>query len=162
MKYLKNETKPNNTLLVTLIVAVVAGGFGFFGGMKYQQSQVKQFTFQNGNGGMPNGTGAMRIGRGGNTATRPVTGEIINNDDTSITVKMDDGSSKIVLINGSTSINKAEEVTKSELTAGTNVAVFGTTNSDGSVTALNVQVNPQARVFGGPAGEGAPAATPAQ
>jgi len=51
-------------------------------------------------------------------------------------------SSKIVLLSDGTQINKAETVDKSELKSGVKVAVFGTENSDGSVTAQNVQVNP--------------------
>jgi hypothetical protein len=92
-----------------------------------------------------------------------VMGEIISTDETSITVKTEDGSSKIVLLTGSTSINKAEEVTKTALIKGVRVAVFGTTNTDGSVTAQNVQLNPQLQMRGpGQTGQGTPAATPTQ
>lgn len=159
---MKNETKTPNPLLITVVVAAVIGAISFFGGMKYQQSQAKTpFGFQNAGGrtAMGNGNGTFMMTRGGNGNNRPVAGEIISADDQSITVKMEDGSSKIVLINESTSINKAEAGTKAELTSGTKVAVFGTTNSDGSVTALSVQLNPQTRLFGG---QGSPAATPSQ
>jgi len=62
-----------------------------------------------------------------------------------ITVKLEDGSSKIILLSEKTSINKASEGSITDLTAGEKVAVFGTTNADGSVTAQNIQINPVAR-----------------
>lgn len=161
---MKNETKTNSSLLITGIVALIVGALGFFGGMKYQQSQTRSmFGFQNGSGRAgAGGNTTVMMGRGANGLNRPVTGEIINSDDKSITVKMQDGSSKIVLINNTTTIDKAQEVSKTELTAGAKVAVFGTNNSDGSVTAISVQLNPQERMFGGQGKQGTPAATPNQ
>lgn len=145
----------NNSINITIVVALVVGAAAFFGGMKYQQSQRLTFSqFAGGNGGnfmMRNGG----QGNGNRSGMRPVSGEIISSDNNSITVKMADGSSKIVLVNDKTSINKAEKATTSDLTTGQTVAVFGNTNSDGSVTAQNIQLNPQTRGFGGPgAGQG--------
>jgi len=62
-----------------------------------------------------------------------------------ITVKLPDGSSKIILLSEKTSINKASEGSVADLVVGEKVAVFGTTNTDGSVTAQNIQINPVAR-----------------
>jgi hypothetical protein len=127
----------NNTIMM-VVVALIVGGGAFFGGMKYQQSKVPSFNSQfggnrNGNG---NQAGARRMGGG------QILGDIISADDKSITVKLVDGSSKIVLFSATTSINKASEGTATDLTTGTKVAVFGTTNTDGSVTAQNIQINP--------------------
>lgn len=71
-------------------------------------------------------------------------------DDKSITVKLQDGSSKIILITDKTVINKAAEATKDDLKGGEKVAVFGEINSDGSVTAQNIQLNPILRAGQGP------------
>ncbi len=79
---------------------------------------------------------------------RPISGEILSSDDKSITVKLQDGSSKIVLLSDKTQINKATSVTKLDLKSGEKVAVFGSENSDGSVTAQNIQLNPQFRGVG--------------
>jgi hypothetical protein len=73
-------------------------------------------------------------------------GEIISSDDKSITVKLQDDSSKIILINAKTFINKAQTVDKTELKVGEKVSVFGAENTDGSVTAQNVQLNPTQRI----------------
>lgn len=140
----------NNNQLIIIIVAVVVGGLGFFGGMKYQETKgrgangVRQFQGANGRGGQ---NGGERFGGG----ARPVNGEILNADASSITVKLTDGSSKIVLLNDKTSINKASEGTKDELKTGVKVAAFGTENADGSITATNIQINPMlGRMGGGP------------
>jgi len=102
--------------------------------MKYQQSKRPAFTrqFELNQGG----TGGNRTG------FRPVYGEIVSSDDKSITVKLQDGSSKIVLFSDATQINKAEKAGKNDLQTGQQVAVFGTQNSDGSITAQNIQLNP--------------------
>ena len=112
--------------------------FFFFGGMKYQQSKEPAFLRQ---GGFQ-GTRAGSDRTGGNAGFRPVNGEIIGADEESITVKLSDGSSKIVLLSDKTEINKAATATKEDLKVGEKVSVFGTDNSDGSVTAQNIQLNP--------------------
>jgi hypothetical protein len=135
----------NKTILISIIVAVVVGAGAFFAGMKYQQSQRSSFARQFG------GQAGTRVQ--GQSANRPVYGDIISSDDKSITVKMQDGSSKIVLITDQTSINEATQASKTDLKTGVKVSAFGTTNSDGSVTAQNIQLNPIQR---GPIGGGTP------
>lgn len=130
-----------------MILVVVFAGAGFYGGMKYQQSQRNNFAGQFGSGqGIRNNRTGVTGNRGG---FRPVFGEIIAADDKSITVKLQDDSSKIILISKKTTINKAQTVTQSELKVGEKVSVFGSENTDGSVTAQNVQLNPMERIGGG-------------
>ena len=131
-----------NTTIITILLCVVFSAGGFYAGMKYQGSKSQtggQFT------GRFNGQG--RTGANGNrTGLRPVTGEILNADNNSITVKLQDGSSSIVLLSGKTTINKAATASTADLTAGVRVSAFGTANPDGSMTATSIQINP---VFGG-------------
>lgn len=138
-----------NNYLTTILLVIIFAGAGFYGGMKYQQSKAQSFTGQLNNrpGGIRNNqfgnlTGTMKNGGASRGGFRPVAGEIISADDKSITVKLQDESSKIILINDKTQINKAEMVNKSELKVGEKVSVFGSENADGSVTAQNVQLNP--------------------
>lgn len=130
-----------NLNIILIILIVVAGVGGFAGGVKYQEgkqrSNFKQFS--------GNQLGA-RTGNGNRQGFRPVNGEIISSDEESITVKLQDGSSKIVLVSDNTAINKADQASRDELKAGTKVAVFGQENSDGSVTAQSIQLNPILRV----------------
>jgi len=132
--------KSNYILIVVLLLAV--GGGAFYGGMRYQESKTPRL-------GMVQGDRARVVGQRAGAGFRPVNGEIISRDEKSITVKLSDGSSKIVMISDSTQINQATSVGKETLKAGEKVAVFGQENSDGSVTAQNVQLNPQLREVGG-------------
>jgi hypothetical protein len=123
-----------------IIIALVAAA-SFFGGMKYQQTR-RSVNFRGQITGQGPG-GNQTIGNGQRNGFRPVAGDIVSMDEKSITVKMQDGSSKIVLINDKTSINRTSDATKTDLTVGGKVSVFGMDNADGSVTASNIQLNPQ-------------------
>lgn len=133
----------NQTIIITILLLVVTAGGSFFAGMKYDQSRRSTFTRQVGNGALGQRGGMM----GGNkTVSRPVTGSIISSDQNTITVKLFDGSSRIVLLTDKTTINKAAEGTKDDLKTGETVAVMGIDGTDGTVTAQNIQLNPVVRV----------------
>lgn len=139
---MSNE-KSNKGILIIALVAVVCLAGGFFGGMQYQKSRVGggptdmaggRFTPGAGGSAVPGMSANARGGAGG------VSGEITAADDSSITVKTSDGSSKIVYISGSTTISKSTTGSKSDLSDGTQVMVVGSSNSDGSVAATNISV----------------------
>ena len=141
----------NNVAVIVIVALLVGGGLGFFGGMQYQKSQRTAGFAQFANG--PGGFAGRGSGAGGaRTRGNGAEGTILSVDNNSITVKLADGSSKIVLLTSSTSINKAAQATTSDLAVGTTVAAFGTTNTDGSITATNVQINPMMRGPGAPSG----------
>lgn len=141
----------NNILIAGIIALIIGAGGGFFAGMTFQKSQPVTNLRQFGNGQLGSRTGDQnrgRIGGGG----RQTVGEVINQDDTSMTVKLPDGSTKIVLYSSKTIFNKAAEASISDIKVGTRVGVFGTENSDGSVTAQNIQLNPAFRGISGTPG----------
>ncbi|HAP37568.1 hypothetical protein A2574_03660 [Candidatus Shapirobacteria bacterium RIFOXYD1_FULL_38_32] len=132
-----------NNLILTILVIALFTGIGFFVGTKYQQTKaISDFRQQIPGGGLMRGDvtgdGIQNKPRG----IGQIIGEIISADEKSITVKMTDGSSKIILINDKTAINKATQGTVSDLKVGEKVAVFGVTNADGSVSGQNIQLNP--------------------
>lgn len=135
-----------NPLIITIVGAIIVGAVAFFGGIQYQKMQRGNFNqFANSQG--------RRFGPANQTGTntsRPLAGQILSADPAGVTVKMMDGSSKIVLINDSTSVTEATSAGKQALQPGKQVVVFGTANSDGSVTASNIQLNPMFRMGGGP------------
>lgn len=128
-----------NTVLVFLGFIIISG-VSFFAGMKYQESK-RTSSFRQFSRGQEAGMGFGQS-QGNRTGFRPVNGEIMNIDDKSMTVKLQDGSSKIIFFSDKTTINKAANATKNDLKTGEKVAVFGQENSDGSVTAQNIQLNP--------------------
>lgn len=141
--------KDSKNVLLVVLGAILIGGAGFYGGMSYQRTKLAKLGPMGNFPGRPGdqmmrGDGAKVPTAMGNRGAgfRPIVGEILSKDDKSITVKLTDGSSKIVLLAQTTNINKAEKVEASALAVGESVRVFGTTNQDGSVTAQDVQLNP--------------------
>jgi len=147
----KGDHMKQQALIVPAVVGIVALAGGFLGGMKYQQSKTpfmmnQQFgAFQGGMGMMGKniqGGNGQRIRMGGN-GMQAIRGEVIDQDDKSITVKMPDGSSKVILFTGSTTFSKATTATNTDVKKGDAIVIFGSTNTDGSVAANTVQLNPE-------------------
>ncbi len=136
----------NTLMIVAVILIVVAAVGGFFAGMQYEKSQGRaalgQFAQRFGNG---NGTYLQRTGASGQQGQRftPIRGQILSLGSGTMTVKMQDGSTKIVVLGSNTTFIKTQTGALSDLKQGDNVMVVGTYNSDGSVTATDVQINPQ-------------------
>ncbi len=147
------KLKNKNLIIIGVVALLIGGGAGFFAGTKYQQSKtVSQRSTANGN------PGGRMMGRFGNANGMAVRGQIISADKGSITVKMQDGSTKIVILGSSTMVGKTSTGSVSDLTNGSTVIVFGATNSDGSITAQNIQVGNG--VTFGPRESGSPMPTP--
>lgn len=125
-----------------IILVVVFAAVGFFAGMQYQKSQsttggTNQYGQFQGGGRRNGGQGQFNGGR--------VIGKVISSDNASLTVQLQDGSSKLIILSGTTTYSKSAQAARSDVKVGDEVAVFGATNSDGSITAQNVQLNPQMR-----------------
>jgi hypothetical protein len=143
--------------IATAVISVAVGVAAFFGGMQYQLHQTP--ARQNGQfGGRFAGAGAGR--QGNTTGMRPVVGEVIAQDDTSITVKMPDGSTKIVILSDKTTFNKNSAGAKSDLKTGEQVSAFGAQNADGSITAQVVGIGGNGGMFRMGIRDGQPQASP--
>ena len=139
-------------ILVAVILIIVAAAGGFFGGMMYQKNQTPSFA---GAAGRENFAGRFGSQAGQNAAAfRPVRGQVLDMSNNSLTVKMSDGSTKIVVLSASTAFMQSTKAALSDVKTGDTVNVVGTANSDGSVTAQQVQINPPQGGFGRPAGAG--------
>lgn len=148
----------NQKILIVVIIAFVIGGAGgFYGGMKYAQNKI------NGRGNMvlqdfqnmtqeerqqatqrfrDPGSRILTAPRGNGSGGGFVSGEILIKDDKSITMKLPDGSTKIVFYSDSTTIGKATTGTASDLALGEQAMVSGTVNSDGTIAASSIQLRP--------------------
>jgi uncharacterized protein YpmB len=143
-----------NVPISTIVFSVIALVIGFTIGLFYQKSKTPSFA-GNGQFQMANRSGSGAVGatgangqrargtQAGANNFRQTIGDIINSDDKSITVKLADGSSKIVLLSDSTSINQSTSATKADLKTGTKVAVMGSQNTDGSITGQTININPR-------------------
>jgi hypothetical protein len=72
-------------------------------------------------------------------------GEILSKDETSLTLKLRDGGSKIVLFSPTTKIEKTVEGTPADVMLGKQVMISGSTNPDGSVSATSIQLRTTSR-----------------
>jgi len=151
------KLKNKNLIIVGVIALIIGGAAGFLAGSQYQkgkaQTRFAQFA------GPAGAAGARRFANVNGANAMVVRGQIIKADNNSVTVKLTDGSTKIVILGSSTMIGKTTTGSTTDLTDGSTVTVFGNTNSDGSVTAQNIQIG-NGVMFGGPRGSGTPSASP--
>jgi hypothetical protein len=124
----------NKIIAVAVVALVVGAASGFYGGTKYQQGRSPTGQF---------GVG-QRFGQSANGSRRNlsnfVVGEVLSKDSQSLTIKLRDGGSRIVLLSASTAVEKMASGSLDDLAVGKSVSVQGTSNSDGSVTATSVQL----------------------
>ncbi len=137
----------NKNLIVSVALLVVGLGAGFFGGFEFKNYQNQKarsaFTTGGSNGAQRYmGTGRADSTNGMMNRGGIVTGSILSMDDKSITVKLADGSTKIILFSGSTTYSNTVTAKVTDLKVGSEISTFGATNSDGSITATSVQINP--------------------
>ena len=108
------------------------------------------------------GARSNQIGQGGQTGTAGrmrgglINGEVLAKDDNSVTVKLNDGGSKIVYFASSTAISKMTDGSQVDIVVGKNVMISGTTNSDNSVTAQTISIRPDNLPLGNPGNLGGP------
>jgi len=131
----------NRKIVAAIAGIIVIAGASFYGGMTYAKSitpargQFSGGQFMGGTNGV-RGTGI----RGGANGGGFTAGEITSKDASSVTIKTQDGSTKIVLVGSRTQIMKSAAGLMEDLATGVNVTVTGAVNSDGSITAELLQI----------------------
>lgn len=116
---------------IAAAVFLIIGIGAFMAGTQYQKNKISSQLLQ------VQRQGGFRRAERDNASVR---GEILAADSSSFTIKMKDGSSKIVLLSGKVVINKAVEAQREDLKVGDQVMAIGSLNADGSITAKNVQL----------------------
>ncbi|MBI5869392.1 MAG: hypothetical protein HZB44_00295 [Actinobacteria bacterium] len=159
----------SNILSIFIVVLLAVGGGMFLAGMKYQESRGTTVASgtqgpggaRNGNmqgaPGMQGGSGNMQgppnmQGGSGNMPGGFASGEVLSKDNQSITIKLQDGSSKTIYFSGSTIVSITDTGSVSDLKAGQTVTIIGSNSSNGSVTAQNIQIRPAGSEDYGPGG----------
>ncbi|MDE2213311.1 MAG: hypothetical protein KGJ34_02145 [Patescibacteria group bacterium] len=126
-----------NHLIIGIIILIVVAGLSFWTGTHYASSQTPgNGTF--GRGGGQYFTAGGRGGAGGSIAA----GQILSISPTSLTLELASGSSEVVYFATSTQVLQTTTGSLNDLSVGVNVAITGTSNSDGSLTAENIQIRP--------------------
>jgi hypothetical protein len=134
--------KKNLFVFLLLLVIVLVGGF--LGGMKYGESKaLKNLTpekmreiFQQRGGQFF----AQNQGQRQRAGQNFLSGQVISKDEKSLTVKLPDGSTKIIFLSQSTQILKSAEGSIDDVQVGKEILVAGNQNTDGSLTARTIQV----------------------
>jgi len=133
-------------IIPIIIALVIVGGGAFYGGMKYGQSKspLSNLSRQNFQNLSPEQRQQLSQGRtGGGTGANFLSGEVITKDEQSLTLKMSDGSSKIVFFSDSTQISETTGGSIGDVEVGKQIMVSGDQNSDGSYTAKTIQLSPR-------------------
>jgi len=122
--------------VVIIGIAIIFALAGFAAGIEYQKRKLlsKSSNTQNFPGGNGNQASINTRQRGGLQGGMAA-GDVIAKNANSITLKMRDGSSRIVFFSDSTQITKQVAGTLDDVIIGSSVMIQGTSNSDGSITA---------------------------
>lgn len=132
-----------NIIFVALIIIV--GACSFFGGMKVgegNKSNMGPGNFQNMTDEQRQQFAQQNETRTGQNGMGGTVGEIISKDDKSITIKLPNGGSKIILYSATTTVGKTTTGNVSDIQIGQTISISGTTNTDGSVSAKSIQIQP--------------------
>lgn len=141
-------------IIPIIIILIIIGGGAFYGGMKYGQSksplsdffrqdfqnlspEQRQHLFQGNIGESFQGGLGRRAGSGF------LSGEVITKDEQSLTLKLQDGGSKIVFFSDLTEVSKTTDGSMEDIETGKQITVSGEQNSDGSYTAKTIQLSPR-------------------
>jgi preprotein translocase subunit YajC len=123
--------------IISLIVAfIVVAGIAYYAGTKSVATPARPARTANFSMASSTARGGRGMFGGG------VSGQILSIDTNSLTIKSQDGGSRIVFLIASTTINKISAGSVKDLTVGTNVSVNGSNNTDNSINAQMIQIRP--------------------
>lgn len=132
-----NQKNKKQHQIVMVGISIILVTLAFFAGAKYQVAKTPTFDRSRLAGMVSRGQGMGQA-----TGANMIRGEIGSIDPDTLTVKLVDGSSKIIFLSDTTAVSKSDQATINDLIVGSQVVVFGQTNSDDSVSAQNIQLNP--------------------
>ncbi|MGB9848189.1 MAG: hypothetical protein ACPLKV_03245 [Minisyncoccia bacterium] len=130
-----------NKNLIFVIILIVAVIISFYGGMKYQQN--KSVTINQ----TANARNFNRFGVNGNATNslnflrqQIIIGEIIAKDDQTLTIKLPNGGSQIVVYSNVTKVEKNEPAKLSDLKVGQNVMISTQSVDQKTLSATSIQI----------------------
>lgn len=117
-----------------LIILILVAGISFYVGMEYQQKKLPQRAF------------FQREGAGqsfNQIRERMLSGEVISKDEKSLTLKLVDGSTRIVFISESTKVSKMTDGSLNDVQIGNQVMIVGNQTTEGTFLAEQIQISPR-------------------
>ena len=132
-------------LIIILVAVILAGAGGFFVSRSFSEEFGANVggAFRDHQEGDPSRRfDSMRGMRGMGGSSSPLFGEIISQGEGSFTIKLSDGSTKIIFISDSTQITKSIVGILDDLEIAGQIFVSGEENPDGSYTAKTIQIRP--------------------
>jgi len=153
---MENEQKSSSKFGVVVLFLIIFAVGGFYAGNVYAKGKKGGANRE----GFTAGRGAQMGQFGGNASSTAgikgaragggfIGGEVLSKDAQSLTLKLQDGGSKIILLSDKTEIVKTTAGTLDDLIVGANLMITGTANDDGSLTAQNIQLRPAGMALGG-------------
>lgn len=139
----------NKKITLIIIIAVLVAGGMFFGAYKYGEHAQGRSQFGGQESFNRNGQPRNSAVRGGNNAGFTA-GKILNKDNSSISISLQNGGSRIIFISTSTPVLKSVSGSLDDLEPGQNVLIQGSPNSDGSLTAQSIQIRSDNGLIPGP------------
>ena len=139
MNKLINKIMINKKIAIISVIALIALGGSFYGGMKYGETgKLAPSEFGGTERFLNRENGFQDMQQGGNRENM-FNGEVISKDSNSIVVKLLDGSSRIVFFSNNTQVSKTEIGSIDDIEVGLQVVVNGQKNDDGSYIASTIQ-----------------------
>lgn len=130
----------NKNIVITAVITLVIGvGAGYLGANALRPATPAQSARGNFSGAAGGNFAGARGGAGG-----MLSGTVAAQDSGSITLNTRDGSSHVVLVTPSTTVQNSVNGSLNDVFVGSTIVVTGTTNSDGSVSASSIQLRPAA------------------
>lgn len=117
--------------ILFLIILILVATAAFYGGMKYQQNKTPQRTF------------FQREGQTTQMRERMLSGEVISKDEKSLTLKLPDGSTRIVFLSEKTEFLKMTEGNLSDIEVGKQIMIIGNQTTEGAFVAEQIQLSPR-------------------
>lgn len=138
---IKNLNKKTIVIIAAALI-VISGITGFLVGKntakpKFNKNQIGL------NGQFPgnNFSGGSRMTRGGNFgSTGMFQGEVLSKDASGITLKLNDGDSKVIIVPESANVYKMGKAAINDIEVGQSVSISGKQNEDGSVECRSIQI----------------------
>ena len=131
-------------VIAVVVSLVLGGGGGYYVGTKVASGSTSVF----GANGQGDRAQARMMGQAGMRGSRQgagggfTVGEVVSKDAQTLTVKLADGSSKIVFYSETTPVMKTASGTPADVITGETITISGTANADGSITAQSIQLRP--------------------